>query len=1000
MRFYLLFYAQLRFAMNWKQKGYCLGVVVICTIAISFHLGASEPVDYSARPSEHPGFNNDMESALTAETLAPRSRERRHRLGSRKPSTLFMKTKETFGETSKFTQNKPKMETLLDQNQNNPSIYFNTNCSRGQVKPIVYGRFDYSGTDVQAQIREELQPVVECAADSMTLTVRTRAVQLRISTGNDSSLPLSKIPFWCGFSVHKNIREISVVAHYNGCHVTVQNNRHVLSLLWRRTAVRISCPVSLVKSQALDGLSLCCSPSDLTISIQGQSVSKEPNVNVRGEWTPLLELVQHCGYSLKRGNAEIVITVPFLACGITSRGGNHTLSIQLMEEVFFFSCPIATKRSSQSNQAHESTATKTKPVTPDLKPNQWAQPFYLAPPYYPRPTRHHRDHVPQVTPPLRTMKSPLKKPQQDEQGDQIRPPEDYYSMRTSLRDSSQIFPDFKDAFTMKHPPPSLKGSSPSMPPHHYVFNPYYHYYHLPKIPQNPGSTVEPRHSSEAGNITPLFYLNSATDLNTTPPPLLYAFLQHDLIEKINFGESQKPVHGTSEVYKQHNMKTDDLRINPNIQISNMNDQRAFVTMTPAGESTPSAKHSTTFIHPLPYNYYQLFSGPKRENHPIPASILPPQQSADPIIQSADVQQSFGSDFQPVPELFVPVHDAAETLMNERQSTPYSDLSPDHSRWEEWVIQAAPVNYAVFPLMSVLEEHPEDASVQGQTSASMTPPFDAPSCPGTVSHFHCSISLDCSALPVEDCILGEYLLFSLPESVGEPKVSDPDHSKVSCAIGHLTSSPKLYFVSPKDCGVTTRVSDSLINYQLELETCDSANSLMSFMVECSFYPGFLRAEPLFILDPLPPQYTAATPVQMRLATDESLSFQPLDHLPLHSLRGRLVYIELTLLPPDPSVALWVHYCLAYTLTPYASAILIYDGCSSESTSQHLLSVYPNTKYIVVISFLSFTSPSPLVVDDVNPEVYFFCSTEVCSAVHGVCSVGCINCNSEDFEMIRS
>ncbi|XP_055079447.1 uncharacterized protein LOC129456428 [Periophthalmus magnuspinnatus] len=930
--------------MTRKPNRFCFGVVVIFTFAaLSFDPGACEPVGYSARASEPPARHGDVERALTTDTWAPRSRGRRQGLGSRQISSSLMKTKETFRDMSEFT-GKPKMVSSLDQYQNNPP--FHSNCSGGEVQQVIYGNFDFTDTDVQAQSREELRPVVECGQDSMTLTVRgTRAVPLRVITGTDSSLALSELPSHCGFSVHKSWREIALVAQYNGCYVTAQNDRHVLPLLWRRTPVRMSCPVSPVKSQSLDGLSQCCSSSGLTISLRDPSMSKEPSVNVRGEWTPLDELVQHCGFSLERGNAETVITVPFLACGVTSRGGHRTLSLQIGEEVFFFTCPIfTTETSHESNGAYQFTTTQTKPETEELKPNQWTPPYYLAPLYYPHPTLHHRARVPQVTPPLRTVESLLKTLVRDEQNDHRQPPHEYYSLQPSLGDTS----------TVKHPPPPLKGSTVRTQPHKYVFNPYYHYYHHPKIPQNPGSAAKSQLSSEMTGVAPLFHLNSATELYPKPPLLPYAVPQHDVVEKTNF-ESEKPMHGLPEVYKQHNMDTVDLRMNPN-------DQKPFGTVPPAGESTPSASpHPPTYTHwPLPY-YYLLFYGPKSENDPFPAAA-PAPQSANPLLQSDDVQQSFVSDSHSAPELFAPVHDAAEDLMNEGQSTPHSDLS----QWGE--------NYVVLPpLMS------EDDGVEGHTSASVTPPLDAPDCPGTGSHFHFSTS------PVKDCILGEYLLFSLPEFVGEPKVSGPDRSngETSCVVERFTSSPNLYFVPLKDCGVTKQVTDSLIIYQLQLETRDSDSSLIKMMVECIFYPGFLGAETLFILDPFPAPYTAAAPVQMRIATDESLSFHPSAHLPLHSLRGRLVYIELTLLPPDPAVALWVHSCMAYTLTPYVSAMVIYDGCSSGSASQHLPSVYPNTQYIVVPCFLSLTSPSPLVVDDVDPEVYFVCLTEVCPVLDGVC-----------------
>lgn len=62
-------------------------------------------------------------------------------------------------------------------------------------------------------------------------------------------------------------------------------------------------------------------------------------------------------------------------------------------------------------------------------------------------------------------------------------------------------------------------------------------------------------------------------------------------------------------------------------------------------------------------------------------------------------------------------------------------------------------------------------------------------------------------------------------------------------------------------------------------------------------------------------------------DESFtSFHPEAHLPLGLIRGRPVYVEVSLLdPPEPSLVLLVHSCLAYTQAAYSSWMLVYDGC---------------------------------------------------------------------------
>lgn len=38
---------------------------------------------------------------------------------------------------------------------------------------------------------------------------------------------------------------------------------------------------------------------------------------VRGEWTPLVTLAEQCGYTIERQDADVVITAPFITCGVT-----------------------------------------------------------------------------------------------------------------------------------------------------------------------------------------------------------------------------------------------------------------------------------------------------------------------------------------------------------------------------------------------------------------------------------------------------------------------------------------------------------------------------------------------------------------------------------------------------------------------------------------------------------------------------------------------------------
>ncbi|KAE8282888.1 hypothetical protein D5F01_LYC18280 [Larimichthys crocea] len=226
----------------------------------------------------------------------------------------------------------------------------NEDCREGGIKPVIHGKFYIPGqleanipnvgyqadsaVPGQERIRgqqvsgseeswQRLHPVVECGDDAMTLTVRRRrAVQLLLNRVNESSVPLSQLPPHCGYSVQTTWRDLSLMAQYDACHVTQEDDSYVLPLLWRGTPVKMSCPASLVQPQAVSPPSspsppsLCCSPYGMTVTVQGLS-TEELKINVRGEWTPLVLLAERCGYTLDRRDADIVIAAPFIACGIT-----------------------------------------------------------------------------------------------------------------------------------------------------------------------------------------------------------------------------------------------------------------------------------------------------------------------------------------------------------------------------------------------------------------------------------------------------------------------------------------------------------------------------------------------------------------------------------------------------------------------------------------------------------------------------------------------------------
>ncbi|XP_056143679.1 zona pellucida sperm-binding protein 1-like [Lampris incognitus] len=283
--------------------------------------------------------------------------------------------------------------------------------------------------------------------------------------------------------------------------------------------------------------------------------------------------------------------------------------------------------------------------------------------------------------------------------------------------------------------------------------------------------------------------------------------------------------------------------------------------------------------------------------------------------------------------------------------------------------------------------------------------------GLLSNHDCSSSLGCCSYPVNECTAGQHFIFMVPDPLVEPTGASLRHRSrdgdVSCTPQRLTSNPDLYTVPLDGCGVHRHVAGQTEVHLLEVHGIQvpyddqSKNDVspVRLMVECRSSPGSPGKVKFQIMSPSqapPVQTTPATvTVQLRIATDNSFTkYYPEAHLPLGLIQGRPLYLEVSLLnPPEPGLVLLVHYCLAYTHPPYASWMLIYDGCPSRDDALHLSQPLapPHTQRLTVTSFSSLPSKINnrgfFQLED--PEIHFLCSTDVCSSADGDCTVGCLS-----------
>ncbi|XP_037332626.2 uncharacterized protein LOC119220619 [Pungitius pungitius] len=939
---------------------------------------------------------------------------------------------------------------------------------------------------------QKLQPVVHCGDHAMTLTVRRRrATQLQLGRVKESSVPLSQLPGHCGYSVHSAGRDLSLTAPYDACHVTQEGDGYALPLLWRGTPVKMSCPAP--QPEAAGPYTLCCSLHSMTVKVKGLHSTEELRVNVRGKWNPLGELAEVCGYTVNTRDSEMIIAAPFTTCGVTVKDGNYTLSLQIGERTVTLACPVSPPE--ELSLTHQPvvnspplTRGREEHLPEPLLPFPWVPPFYLAPPYHPHPTYPHPTYPHKYPSPEEHVADnpatpdPTLGPQPPPAADLWTDEQNYPPQPIPARESDEHFglhsslltTDGTDNSGPVYPEPPVLGGSerhsatrslrsdtggliqgdsptPLQPPSH-AFNPYYHYYHHPKIPL-PGAPKDsdpgPQFSRELTLTNSNNPENPVFPLNMQRPEVLRRINSQQVLQPVPKAASHPytltsptkasalDTPGLPQPYPYHSHYPPPIAplearrmapLNPDTAAKN-NLSNAFIHPLPCSSygyninndgqrlSAPADKPPLTY-HPgqdaggapptdrpafptaspyynLPYLYhYHMYYGPGGS----PSAGHRPSQTSGALVN--------------VPPALAPQrpshlnHQSITTPTKSTNDVPNDPLYPYYYHFHSNTQQQP---YDALGRPGGEEEERLDDEMTGKLKA-------APSGLGSASELSCAVSLGCCSYPVASCTMGRHLILALPDSVLEPAVAPPAHpsrrSNASCALYKLTPDRDLYAVPLEGCGVIRRVFGETVVHLLEVHGIHSlqrghsselVNSPVRLMVACSSSPGSPGEVRLHVMAQPPPPAPVHSPppaVTLRIAKDESFTgFHPEAHLPLSLLRGRPVYVEVSLLnPPRPGLVLLVHSCLAYTRAPYESWMLIYDGCLDRGYSERLLPPHHEPRHtwrVVFSGFLSLHSPSLSFTAGggytqlQDPEIYFLCLTEVCSAAHGDCAVGCIN-----------
>ncbi|KAK2816943.1 hypothetical protein Q5P01_025134 [Channa striata] len=289
-------------------------------------------------------------------------------------------------------------------------------------------------------------------------------------------------------------------------------------------------------------------------------------------------------------------------------------------------------------------------------------------------------------------------------------------------------------------------------------------------------------------------------------------------------------------------------------------------------------------------------------------------------------------------------------------------------------------------------------------------------PGSVSQPQC-LSMGCCFTnhppacyyPMDECTIDRHFVFSVPASLTEPPLSPSmlvTAGNSTCKPQRVTADYALFKIPMDGCG-TRRVSlGQAVIYMVEVINKVQAISLnygtitrdspIRLLVECRFLPGTVLTVGYLVKTPtLGPgvQTQGVFGVQLRIAKDAQYSsYYPQYHQPLQMLLGKPLYLEVRLLnAPDPSLVLLVHYCVAYPRSATAVWVLLYNGCPNPLDPALQLAVLPHTSSPrgqtrrFTISTFQFLPDGEFM--DPDEEIYFMCSTEICSPRDGPCLEGC-------------